>query len=92
MRCLEGGGCGQSSEEVKVKMFLRFLRRKSVRINTRTLFDKLAQARRERERKKTGGMAGAGNRELFISSLSYLSVFRWHVQCFSSLVVYHSDK
>lgn len=44
-----GGGCGQSSEEVKVKMFLRFLRRKSVGINTRTLFDKLTQAREQRE-------------------------------------------
>lgn len=43
-----GGGCGQSSEEVKVKMFLRFLRRKSVGINTRTLFDKLTQAREKR--------------------------------------------
>ncbi|KAL1269848.1 hypothetical protein QQF64_032137 [Cirrhinus molitorella] len=61
-----GGGCGQSSEEVKVKMFLRFLRRKSVGINTRTLFDKLAQAREQREgeraRKKRGAMTGAGNR------------------------------
>lgn len=50
-----GGGCGQSSEEVKVKMFLRFLRRKSVGINTQTLFDKLTQTRnreRERERKR----------------------------------------
>lgn len=44
-----GGGCGQPSEEVKVKMFLRFLRRKSGGINTQTLFDKLAQARKQRE-------------------------------------------
>ncbi len=48
----EGGGCGQSSEEVKVKMFLRFLRRKSVGINTQTLFDKLTQARKQRERER----------------------------------------
>lgn len=47
-----GGGCGQSSEEVKVKMFLRFLRRKSGGINTQTLFDKLTQAREPRERKQ----------------------------------------
>lgn len=59
-----GGGCGQSSEEVKVKMFLRFLRRKSVGINTRTRFDKLAQARERREgerAKERGAMTGAGN-------------------------------
>jgi len=60
-------------------MFLRFLRRKSGGINTQTIFDKLTQAREQRERNREcaqeRGMTEAGNIELFVSSISYLSIF-----------------